>query len=144
MKLKVLIDQYITYRKSLGEKFKTNEAYLKSFCKKIGPSRNIKSITKDMIDNFLYRGEMTITSGWFIKHTALLGFYRYALTRNYVSAIPLPTILPKRPQPFVPYIYTKEELKLLFDTVLNYQKNRSHVAPCHRVWYIPFLSLLML
>lgn len=129
MKLNKLINQYITYRKSLGEKFKTNEAYLKSFCKKIGPLKDIKSITEDMVNDFLYGGATTITSGWFIKHSSLLGFYQYALTRHYVSAIPLPRVLPKRPQPFVPYIYSRKELKLLFNTALAYQKNKSHISP---------------
>lgn len=129
MKLNQLINQYVTYRKSLGEKFKTNETYLKAFCKKIGSSKNVKYINEKTINDFLYGNEKSITSGWFIKHTALLGFYKYALTRNYVSSIPLPKILPKRPQPFIPYIYSKEELKLLFNTALIYQKNKSHISP---------------
>lgn len=129
MNLQQLITQYIIYRKSLGEKFKTNETYLKAFSKAMGPSVNIKSISEDMLNGFLYGNFATITSGWFIKHTALLGFYRYALIRNYVTKIPLPRILPKRPQPFVPYIYSKQELKRLFDTTLIYQKNKSHVKP---------------
>ena len=82
-----------------------------------------------MINNFLYGNSKVITSGWFIKHTALLGFYRYALTRNYVTTIPLPQILPKRPPSFVPHIYSKEELKRLFDTALTYQHNKSYVEP---------------
>ncbi|WP_341757003.1 MULTISPECIES: tyrosine-type recombinase/integrase [unclassified Candidatus Tisiphia] len=129
MKLEQLITEYINYRKSLGEKFKTNEKYLKAFCKSIEPSINIDSISEDMVNNFLYSSLQVITSGWFIKHTALLGFYRYALTRNYITKIPLPQTLPKRPQSFVPYIYSKEELKRLFDTALTYQKNKSYVEP---------------
>lgn len=129
MKLEQLILQYIGYRKSFGEKFKTNETYLKAFCKAMGPSRHIKIITKSRVNNFLYGSSPTITSGWFIKHTALLGFYKYALARNYVTQIPLPGILPKRPPPFVPYIYSNAELKRLFDTALTYQVNRSHIAP---------------
>jgi integrase len=129
MKLEQLILQYIGYRKSLGEKFKTNETYLKAFCKAIGPLRPIKSINKKKVNNFLYSSSAIITSGWFIKHTALLGFYKYALVRNYVTQIPLPDILPKRPPPFVPYIYSNAELKRLFDTALTYQVNRSHIIP---------------
>lgn len=129
MKLDLLITQYITYRRSLGEKFKTNETYLKSFCKKIGPTTNIQSISDNMVNSFLYSGSPVITSGWFVKHSALLGFYRYALTRNYVTTIPLPPILPKRPKNFVPYIYSQKELKLLFDTALTYQENRSATLP---------------
>lgn len=129
MKLEQLINQYISYRKSLGEKFKTNEAYLKAFCKATGVSKSIKTISKTSVNSFLYSTPETITSGWFIKHSALLGFYKYALARNYVTQIPLPLTLPKRPPPFTPYIYSNPELKLLFDTALTYQINKSHVAP---------------
>ena len=103
---------------------------LKAFCKAIGPSKNIQSVSKNMINNFFYGDSKTITSWWFRKHSALLGLYQYALIHNYVAAIPLPCVLPKRPQPFVPYIYSREELKLLFDTALIYQKNKSHIPPC--------------
>lgn len=127
MILEQLINQYITYRRSLGEKFKTNTVYLKAFCKTMEPLTTIKSISEDKINNFLYGNSKGITSGWFVKHTALLGFYRYALARNYITEIPLPRILPNRPQPFVPYIYSKEELKRLFDAALTYQKNKSFV-----------------
>lgn len=130
MKLNQLIDQYISYRKSLGEKFKTNETYLKAFCKAMGSSADIENITENLINNnFLYGNTPTITSGWFVKHTALLGFYQYLLSRNYITEIPLPPILPKRCRPFTPYIYSNKELKCLFDTALTYQVNRSHIMP---------------
>jgi len=141
MKLNQLINQYISYRKSLGEKFKTNETYLKAFCKAMGASRLIKTISKKMVNTFLYGTSATITSGWFIKHSALLGFYQYALARNYIKEIPLPHTLPKRPQPFIPYIYSNSELKHLFDSALTYGVNRSHIAP---TWYEPRSFLLML
>lgn len=127
MTLNQLTDQYINYRKSLGEKFKTNETCLKSFCKSIDPLTTLEAITEEMISDFLYGDSEVITSGWFIKHTALLGFYQYLLTRQYVTEIPLPKILPKRPQAFIPYIYSRKELRCLFDTALTYQENKSHV-----------------
>ncbi len=129
MQLNQLIDQYIDYRKSLGEKFKNNEGYLKTFCKIISPLTTIEDITEEMINDFLYGDEEIVTSSWFIKHTALLGFYQYAVSRNYAVEIPLPKILPKRLQPFIPYIYSRVEMKCLFDAALTYQKNKSHVAP---------------
>lgn len=130
MKLNQLINQYIGYRKALGEKFKTNEAVLKAFCRDMGTETPLKSVTEEMIHHFLYRKAGTITTGWFCKHTALLGLYRYAVSRNYVTKIPLPRNLPKRPQGIVPYIYTQPELKLIFDGALKYQKNKSHNDPC--------------
>jgi site-specific recombinase XerD len=129
MKLIELIEQYIDYRKSLGEKFKTNETYLKSFCKTMGKLTSIDKITEKEINHFLYGDSQSITSAWFIKHTAILGFYQYALRRGYVSDIPLPRVLPKRPPPFIPYIYSKKELKDLFYMALIYPTNKSHISP---------------
>jgi site-specific recombinase XerD len=129
MKLHQLINQYVLYRKSLGEKFKTNEAYLKAFCSAIGPQIALSSITKAMVHRFLYSKSEVVTTGWFVKHTALLGLYQYAISRNYTAKIPLPKTLPKRPQGLIPYIYSQQELKLLFDGALLYQKNKSHIKP---------------
>ena len=82
-----------------------------------------------MVQRFLYGKSDAVTTGWFVKHTALLGLYRYAVSRNYVTAIPLPKTLPKRPQGLIPYIYSRQELKLLFDGALAYQKNKSNIEP---------------
>ena len=138
MKLNQLITQYVRYRKSLGEKFKPNETYLKAFCSAIGPERPIKSITAGMVYRFLYGKSDAVTTGWFVKHTALLGLYQYAISRNYVTAIPLPKTLPKRPQGLIPYIYSSHELKLLFDGALVYQKNKSLIEP-----YMVRVSLIL-
>lgn len=129
MKLHQLIHQYVAYRRALGEKFKTNETYLKSFCRAMGPETPISSITENMVNRFLYAKSETVTTGWFIKHTALLGMYQYATSRNYVKEIPLPKMLPKRPPGLIPYIYSQQELQLLFDSALTYQKNKSHIEP---------------
>lgn len=138
MKLDQLVNQYVRYRKSLGEKFRTNETCLKAFCSAIGPERPIKSITAGMAHRFLYGKSDAVTTGWFVKHTALLGLYQYAISRNYVTAIPLPKTLPKRPQGLIPYIYSPQELKLLFDGALAYQKNKSNIEP-----YMVRVSLIL-
>ena len=66
-------------------------------------------------------GHGPITRYWFAKYDALRGFYRYAVSRGYVATLPLPTWLPKRPPPFVPYIYSHEELGRLFEAAAAYQ-----------------------
>ena len=129
MTLDQLITQYVTYRQSLGEKFITNAARLKAFSRAIGQAVDLQSISEDMVSNFLYGSTNVVTSGWFGKHSTLLGFYQYALLRNYVTTSPMPSVLPKRPRGFVPYIYSQQELKLLFDTALTYPKYKSHIKP---------------
>ena len=95
----------------------------------IDESSVIESITRDQINDFLYAGSTIVKPGWFHRYTALSGFYRYALTRNYVTEIPLPRILPKRPPQFVPYIYSRRELKLIFDAALTYQRRNGCNSP---------------
>jgi len=128
MRLHTAVTQYITYRKSLGECFLTNETILKRFAREIGAKTNLSEVKSEFVDTFL-SGTGPITSNWHGKYQALLGFYRYALSRGHVKNSPLPTAIPKRPQPFVPYVYDVKELQALLDASLTYQKNRSHIRP---------------
>src|SRR5260370_27837082 len=41
----------------------------------------------------------------------------------------MPMTIPKRPQPFVPYICSREELSRLLKGALTYQKNRGRLQP---------------
>ncbi len=59
----------------------------------------------------------------------MLGFYRYAITRGYVAASPLPVVLPQRPPPFVPYIYTHDEIRRLVRATDCYRRRRSRLEP---------------
>ena len=127
MKLKPLILNYIAYRKSIGEKFRTNGDYLKAFSRSVGDI-DIEDVSTEMVADFLY-GNSPVTSAWFIKHTALSGFYEYTISRDFINYSPLPPNLPKRPPSFIPYIYSRAELRQLFKAAFSYQKNRSHVEP---------------
>jgi site-specific recombinase XerD len=55
-----------------------------------------------------------VTRYWHRKYEALTGFYRFALGRGYVALSPLPKTVPKRPEPFRPYIFPEQELRRLF------------------------------
>lgn len=128
MRLDVVITNYTAYRRSLGERFHSNAQILKSFCRAIGGETDVTDILPEQVSRFL-DGKGPITVYWHLKYDALLGFYRYALSRGLVGNSPLPTVKPKRPQPFVPYIYTEEELRRLLAAALTYQKNPGHLEP---------------
>lgn len=138
MKLHLLIDQYVAFRKALGERFRTNESILIAFGRVIGREEDITNVQPEQANAFL-AGTGPITSSWHVRHNALLGFYRYALSRGYVMKSPLPVAVPKRPPPFVPYIYSHEELRRLLKAVSTYQKNRSCLKP-----YVIHALLLLL
>ena len=128
MKLHAVVTRYVAFRKSLGERFHTNEKVLKSFCRALGSRIEVDDVRADQVDAFL-AGTGPLTRSWHLKHSALLGFCRYALTRGYAKNFPMPVAIPKRPQPFVPYIYSREELKRLLEGALTYQINRGRLEP---------------
>src|SRR5260370_33976085 len=128
MKLLTVVTRYVAFRKSLGERFHTNEKVLKSFCRALGNRIDVDEVRADQVDAFL-AGTGPLTRSWHVKHGALLGFYRYAVTRGYAKDSPLPVAIPKRPRPFVPYIYSREELSRLLKGALTYQKNRGRLQP---------------
>jgi integrase/recombinase XerD len=128
MKLKQLIAQYVAFRKSMGNDFETVERLFKTFCRAMGDEIEVDDVTADRVKAFL-DGAGPITSYWHRKHTTLNGFYRYALSRGHVSVSPLPTLTPKQPERFVPYIYSHEELRRLLNGTDSYQKRQVLLEP---------------
>jgi integrase/recombinase XerD len=128
MKLRAVVTRYVAFRKSLGERFRTNEKVLKSFYRSLGSRIEVNDVCADQVDSFL-AGRGALTRSWHVKYSALLGFYRYAMPRGYAKTSPMPVTIPKRPQPFVPYIYSREELSRLLKGALTYQKNRGRLQP---------------
>ena len=74
-------------------------------------------------------GTGPLTASWHVKHNALVGFYRYAISRGFVAHSPLPLVVPKRPPAFQPYIYSPAELHHLIDATDSYQRNRGALEP---------------
>jgi integrase len=119
MNAQQLIERYITYRQSLGEQFRANACILRVFGRSVGSHAEVGDVRPEHVSTFL-TGRGPITRYWFAKYDALRGFYRYAVSRGHVATCPLPTRLPKRPPPFVPYIYSHGELSRLVEAAGAY------------------------
>jgi site-specific recombinase XerD len=94
----------------------------------MGETADIAEVSADRVKAFL-DGSGPVTRYWHMKHTTLRGFYRYAVSRGFVASVPLPTIIPKEPVRFVPYIYSSEEVQRLLDGTAFYQKQRIEMEP---------------
>lgn len=123
MKLNQLIAQYVVFRKSLGAKFEGNETVLHTFCRVVGEGRHVGKVRPHEVASFL-DGCGPVTRHWHRKYIVLRAFFRYALSRGYLSASPLPTTVPKVPERFKPYIYSREELRRLLDSTAFTQTPR--------------------
>jgi integrase/recombinase XerD len=125
MKLSELVGQYVAHKQSMGMRFSTEQRTLKSFCRAMGDIA-IADVAAAPVLAFI-AGRGPVTRFWHRKREVLVGFYRFAIARGYCVASPLPTLVPKPPQPFVPYIYSHEELRRLLDATSWCEHPRSKV-----------------
>lgn len=128
MKLRTVVALYVAFRKSAGADFRSSERLLATFCRASGKEVKIAEVSEEQVAAFLC-GNGTFTRYWHRKHSALLGFYRYAVSRGYVERPPLPTMIPKQPPAIVPYIYSQEELRRLLDATERCRKQRFLLEP---------------
>ncbi len=111
MNLRRLIEQYISFQRSLGSSFISGARVLRAFGRARGARASVASVRVRHVDAFLGKARPA-TMAWFDKLSRLRPFFRYAVSRGYITTAPLPTVMPKRPAVLVPYIYTREETRL--------------------------------
>lgn len=124
MNLQRIIEQYITFQQSLGTAFVTDARILRAFGRSRGVNARIADVRPRHVDAFLGTTR-PVTINWHDKFRRLRSFFHYAISRGYLTAAPLPTTIPKRPPPFVPYIFAHEELRHLFDVIDADRRNWS-------------------
>jgi integrase/recombinase XerD len=111
MSLRDLVEAYIAYKRSLGMRFVSDAAVLRSFCRAMGDI-SVEAVKPEPVLAFI-AGSGPLTTRWGLKFDILRGFYRYAQERGAVPVSPLPAQAPKLPAPLTPYIYSVAELRRL-------------------------------
>ncbi len=109
MKLQQAVDLYLRHKRSLGMQCHTLARQLRAFCKAMGDVP-LDEVKQQAVSAFIF-GSGPVTTNLQSKLSALRGLYRYLLNRRYVISSPLPAQIPKEPEPFIPYIYSQEELR---------------------------------
>ncbi len=105
------ITKYVDYNQSIGMRFQVDAALLKAFHRHAGEV-DLAAIAPDVVAAFLQARDR-VTSTWLMKHRALRRFYQYAIARGLVARSPVPTVVPRVSETFVPHIYSDEELRRL-------------------------------
>ncbi len=126
MTLRDAIDHYIAWRQAHGAKYESGSTILRLFLKTVDGETNCDAVTKEQVLGFL-AGKGPLTRYRENKHGALAGFYRYAISRGYVTGSPLPDNEPKPPASAPPHIYSRDELRRLFDLDAIVASRRSAV-----------------
>jgi integrase len=116
MNLQRLIEQYISFQQSLGSVFTTDAITLRAFGRVRGSRASVASVRLRHVDAFLGKAR-PVTTTWFGNLARLRRFFQYAVSRGYLSLLPLPSVIPRRPPAFVPYIYSRDEIGRLLRTI---------------------------
>ncbi|MGH9436980.1 MAG: tyrosine-type recombinase/integrase [Terriglobia bacterium] len=137
MNLSRAVHKYVTIKQSMGMVFETEATILRAFTLQMRPCIAVRKITSDAVLLYL-NGRGPVTRFWHRKYDALSGFWTFAIQRGYTDRSPLPPRQPKEPSPFVPHIYTHQELRRLLGGMAAYQKEFRKLEP------LTFRALLLL
>ena len=113
------IAQYVDFNQSIGMRFQVDAALLRAFHRHAGEV-DVAAVSPDVLATFL-QSKDRITSTWLMKHRAVRRFFQHAITRGLVAQSPVPTIVPRVIDRFVPHIYSDEELRRLLAGVDAHQ-----------------------
>lgn len=115
MRLPQAIEQYLTLKRSLGFRYRSESKVLKAFSRmmgRIGADQVKPKAVRAFLD-----GHGVVTRNWICKWTALRVFYRFAMARGLARRSPLPEHAPKVGETFTPYIYSQHELRRLLRVI---------------------------
>jgi integrase/recombinase XerD len=121
MKLAEAIDLYIRRRRSAGAYLHGPEIILRSFLHHFG-NLDLHRIRTSQITEFLNGRRRGRSSNWRGKYGALKLFFAYWCLRGRLRHSPVPLTVPKPPQDFVPYIYSRAELQRLLKNLPQCQR----------------------
>jgi integrase len=111
MKLSACLDDYVSYRRSLGVCFHGEQVRLRTFGRMMGDI-DVAEVQPEAVRRYL-EGTGPITTHWLVKYHTLTGFFRFAIARGQAVSSPLPTSKPRPPAKLVPYIYSVAEMQKL-------------------------------
>jgi site-specific recombinase XerD len=123
----------------MGERFASAARVLQTFGRQMEPAIDSEDIHADRVAACL-AGTGPVPRYWHRKHSVLRGLYTYAISRGVVAASPLPTMVPKLPTRFVPYVDTHDELGRLVRATPSYRPHSRTLEPHTRRAVILLLS----
>jgi integrase/recombinase XerD len=115
MKLQEGVQVYVDGKRVGGAVYAKGIQTLSAFCRHAG-NVELSRITERKVVSFL-NGPRTSATTWHGKYNLLRNFFLFWLARNAISAVPMPPQRPSVVTTFVPYIYSRTEIRLLLSTV---------------------------
>jgi integrase/recombinase XerD len=119
MKLLQGVQTFVEEKKRGGTVYAKGAQNLASFCRHVGDV-TLTGISEHQVASFL-EGPRTSANTWQQKYNLLRSFFLFWVARNEMLALPMPPRRPPVVKTFVPYIYSRAEIRLLLSTVRSSQ-----------------------
>jgi integrase/recombinase XerD len=121
MKLATAVNVYVLHRRAMGQKCGGPTVALHAFSRRYG-NKPLQRITPSEVKQVLDVPQ-TGPATWRRKYGVLRDFFAYWRCRGKLDAVPMPSAAPKSTQNFVPYIYSRQELRRLLEAIPRCQRN---------------------
>jgi integrase/recombinase XerD len=122
MKLSEGIERYVACKRQGGLLYTATESGLTYFKRKVGDVE-LNEVTSDDVLIYL-SGPRTSPISWRRKHQQMSQFFSFCSDRGHLTTSPMPPPHPMVRQIFVPYIYSREEIRVLLRTTTKSQADR--------------------
>lgn len=116
---------YLAHKRSMGWQFRAMESFLTTFSHAVGDV-HLSSLTAYQVSEFL-SGPPTAA---YQKYDKLKRFFQHWKVRGQLDSVPLPAPIPPGHSTFLPYIYSRTELRrMVSESVLNSTKRPRVIDP---------------
>lgn len=128
MKVSTAVAQYVAWRRELGFRFTSDARFFSSFSFHFG-DRSVKDLRASQIAKFINSPKSALSTRH-TNHGRLTRFLQYLYRRGNLMSVPMPPKPPRYENTFVPYIYSRNEIRrLVSDRVLNGTVRRPLAEP---------------
>jgi integrase/recombinase XerD len=116
---------YLAHKRSMGWQFREMESFLITFSRAVGDV-HLSSLTTYQVSEFLAGPRIAAH----YKYDRLKRFFQYWRVRGQLDSVPLPSPIPRGHSTFVPYIYSRTELRrMVSESVVNSTKRPRVIDP---------------
>jgi|ERR1700733_5934534 len=122
MRISQAVERYVSWKKSLGLRYTSVEKFFASFSRGM-KDRPVSEITRSQISAFLNRTNCS-NSTWLQNYDKLSRFFRYLEILGELKRSPLPVARQKQQTTFIPYIYSRTEIKRLLRATTHWDTGR--------------------
>jgi integrase/recombinase XerD len=111
MRLEQGIDVYVERRQATGISFETGYKSFRAFSRRVG-NMTLNEVNINHVLQFLDRPATSVAT-FRRRHSLLRRFFEYWAAHGEMTAVPMPPNIPPQRSRFMPYIYTKHEIRRL-------------------------------